>query len=238
MIDDNFNDPVTAYLKGKAIQEKKAPKEKEESSMAINERFEIMAELFHAATGFLAPGKSAPPELQTEQYGIDRQAAWGEWSDTKALNMAIKFIQALRNEKAEYEQLYTALELSDTNQLRQERDALRLRIKAVDEEHVQLAEERKKMIDAYTKVEEQKNFWEREHKALMETCLTTQKRLDQKDADFTEEMKRGFADLQRVEKERDQYKKLWTIRGKALEQPCLSCGYTGNQIRMQNGEIP
>lgn len=34
---------------------------KKESSMALNERFEIMAELFHAATGFLAPGKSAPP---------------------------------------------------------------------------------------------------------------------------------------------------------------------------------
>lgn len=209
-----------------------------ESSMATNERFELMAELFHAATGFLAPGKSAPPELQTEQYGIDRQAAWGEWSDTKALNMALKFIQALRHNEAEHDRLYNTLINSDTNQLRQERDALRLRIKAVDEEHAQLAEERKKMIDAYTKVEEQKNFWEREHKALMETCLTMQKRLDQKDTDFTEEMHRGFADLQRVEKERDLYKRLWIIRGKALAQPCLSCGYTGNQIRMQNGEIP
>lgn len=66
----------------------------------------------------------------------------------------------------------------DVAQLRQERDALRLRIKAVDAEHIQLAEERKKMIDAYTKVEEQKNFWEREHKALMETCHVIQKKLD------------------------------------------------------------
>lgn len=188
-----------------------------ESSMAINERFELMAELFHAATGFIAPWKSAPPELQTEQYGIDRQAAWGEWSDTKALNMAIKFIQALRHNEAEHDRLYDALINSDTNQLRQERDALRLRIKAVDEEHVQLGEERKKMIDAYTKLEEEQK---REREA------------------FKEEMRNGFKDLQRVEKERDQYKKLWTIRGKALEQPCIACGYTGNQIRMQNGEIP
>lgn len=209
-----------------------------EPSVTINERFEIMAELFHASTSFLAPGKSAPPELQTEQYGIDRQAAWGEWSDTKALNMAIRFIQTLRNERAEYEQLYTALELSDTNQIRQERDALRLRIKAVDAEHVQLAEERKKMIAAYTAIEEQKNFWEREHKGLLETCLTMQKRLDSVADEHREERAKMFQDLQRIKGERDQYKKLWAIRGKALEQPCLGCGYTGNVIRLKNGEIP
>lgn len=153
---------------------------KKESSMAINERFEIMAELFYAATGFIAPGKSAPPALQTEQYVVARQTAWAEWNDTKALNMAIKFIQALRHNEAEHDRLYDALINSDTNQLRQERDALRLRIKAVDEEHIQLAEDRKKMIDAYTNVEEQKNFWEREHEALMETCRTMQGRLEQK----------------------------------------------------------
>lgn len=66
---------------------------------------------------------------------------------------------------------------SDIAQLRQERDALRLRIKAVEAEHVQLAEDRKKMIDAYTNLEKQKNFWEREHKSLLATCVTMQKRL-------------------------------------------------------------
>lgn len=55
---------------------------------------------------------------------------------------------------------------------------------------------------------------------------------------FAEEIRNGFKDLQLVEKERDQYKKLWATRGKALEQPCLACGYNGNQIRMKNGEIP
>lgn len=148
MIDDNFNDPVFAYLKGKAMQEKKQP------------------------------------SVGTENKHV-------------------------QSELADYAR--------DVAQLRQERDALRLRIKAVDEEHVQLGEERKKMIDAYTKLEEEQK---REREA------------------FREEMGNGFKDLQRVEKERDQYKKLWTIRGKALEQPCLLCGYTGNQIRMQNGEIP
>jgi hypothetical protein len=118
-------------------------------------------------------------------------------------------------------------------EVEKERDALRLRIKAVDEEHVQLTEERKKMIDAYTKVEELKNFWEREHKALMETCRTMQKRLDQKDADFTEEMRNGFKDLQRVENERDQYKKLWELRGQALARPCISCGYVQEEVKLQ-----
>ncbi len=231
MIDDNFNNPVTAYLKGKAMQEKSAIKENKESSLALNERFELMAELFHAATGFLAPGKSAPPELQTEQYGIARQTAWGEWSDTKALNMALKFIQALRHNEAAHDRLYDALINSDTNQLRQERDALRLRIKAVDQEHIQLAEERKKMIDAYTKVEEQRNFWEREHKALMETCHVMQKRLDAMTEEHREERLKMFKDLQRVEIERDQYKRLWELRGRALARPCAGCGYVQEEVK-------
>ena len=71
----------------------------------------------------------------------------------------------------------------------------------------------------------------------MTTCINQNERKKEQAA-FTEEMRKGFADLQRAEKERDQYKKLWAIRGKALEQPCMACGYNGNQIRMQNGEIP
>lgn len=31
--------------------------------------------------------------------------------------------------------------------------------------------------------------------------------------------------------ERDQYKKLWEIRGKALARPCMNCGYEQKQIK-------
>lgn len=50
---------------------------------------------------------------------------------------------------------------------------------------------------------------------------------------FTEEMKRGFKDLQRIEKERDQYKRLWELRGRALARPCAGCGYVQEEIKPQ-----
>lgn len=53
---------------------------------------------------------------------------------------------------------------------------------------------------------------------------------------FKEEMRNGFKDLQRVEKERDQYKRLWTIRGKALGQPCLECGYQQEKIVFERSD--
>lgn len=55
---------------------------------------------------------------------------------------------------------------------------------------------------------------------------------DEREA-FQEEMKRGFADLQRVEKQRDQYKKLYELRGRALARPCSHCGYVQEEIRPQ-----
>ena len=121
-----------------------------ESSMDKTERFEIMAELFRCSTGFLAPGKDVPPGIHSDQYEIDRRVAWGEWSDTKAVDMAIRFIQAQRKEAEEHARLYNVLEQSDTNQIMQERDALRLRIRAVDQEHEQIKAEREKMIQAHT----------------------------------------------------------------------------------------
>jgi hypothetical protein len=47
-----------------------------------------------------------------------------------------------------------ALEQSEMNSVRQERDNLRLRIKAVDQEHVQITAEREKMVQAYTALEQ------------------------------------------------------------------------------------
>lgn len=204
---------------------------KKESSTTIMERQELMAELFHASTGFLAPGKSVPAETASEQYEIDRQHAWREWTDSKALAMALQFITALRAERDEYDQLYAALETCDTNQIMQERDALRLRIKAVDEEHVQLAEERKKMIEAYTIVEVDRDLWKKEHEGLMLTVFEMQRKIDLSVSVAREE-------VFKAREERDFYKRMWAIRGKALEQPCLGCGYTGQAIRLKNGEIP
>jgi|CXWL01.1.fsa_nt_gi hypothetical protein len=172
------------------------PNEQEDEkkqSIGENDRFEIMAELFKASTGFMAPGKSVPPEIASQHnYEDMRRVAWGEWSDTKALNMAILFIGALRHNEEQHDKLYNALVLSESNQVMQERDALRLRIKAVDEEHDKLQADREKMVQAYTT----------------------------------------------VEGERDFYKKMWAIRGKALEMPCLTCGSTEKAIRLKNGEIP
>lgn len=39
-----------------------------------------------------------------------------------------------------------------------------------------------------------------------------------------------FKDIQRIEAERDSYKKAWERRGKALALPCLQCGHVQNTI--------
>ena len=81
----------------------------------------------------------------------------------------------LRDHIDQYDKLYNALVLSDSNQVMQERDALRLRIKAVDEEHVQMAEHKHLMFTAYMKLEAERDFykkaWERRGKALALPCL-------------------------------------------------------------------
>lgn len=64
-----------------------------------------------------------------------------------------------RKKHDDYDQLYAALEDCDTNQIMQERDALRLRIKAVDEELEQIKADREKIIQAYTAVETDRNLW-------------------------------------------------------------------------------
>ncbi len=50
---------------------------------------------------------------------------------------------------------------------------------------------------------------------------------------FKEEMRNGFKDLQRVERKRDQYKRLWELRGRALARPCAGCGYVQEEIKPQ-----
>lgn len=140
----------------------------------------------------------------------------------------------------------------DVTQLRQEHDALRLRIKAVDEEHSQLEEDRKKMIVAYTEIETDRNFWKHEHAELVKVIqafqrekdlggpidtsmliLALKKQQQQEREAFQEEMKRGFSDLLRIEKQRDQYKRLWELRGRALARPCAGCGYVQEEIKSQ-----
>ena len=63
-------------------------------------------------------------------------------------------------------------------QVLQERDALRLRIKAVDEEHEQIKKERERMIQAYTAVEQDRDFWKGQHEGLMDTLRQVQTQLD------------------------------------------------------------
>lgn len=190
-----------------------------ESYQKKNERFEIMAELFRMHTSYLAPGKSVPPELDSESYRLNRDVAWHLWNDEKALDETVHLIQDMRDAQAHVEY---------------ERDNLRLRIKAVDEEHELIKEERKKMLAAYTALEVQKNFWEREHKALMETCHNMQRTIDE----LRERDRVQNEELGKLGKERGQLHEILTIRGKALEQPCLACGYTEKAIRPQNGGIP
>ena len=103
--------------------------------------------------------------------------------------------------------------------------------------------------------------WKREYASLTMTLLATQRELEleksaakefankyhevisillalkaeqkkEREA-FVEEMQNGFKDLQRVEKERDQYKRLWELRGRALARPCAECGYAQEEIKPQ-----
>lgn len=46
--------------------------------MNANVRFEITAHAFWLATGFIAPGKDCPPDLQQNPHL--RQAAWDNWN--------------------------------------------------------------------------------------------------------------------------------------------------------------
>jgi hypothetical protein len=48
--------------------------------MGYTERFEQDADEFYRERGFLAPGKSVPPELWSTQGEERRQAAWDEWN--------------------------------------------------------------------------------------------------------------------------------------------------------------
>lgn len=41
-----------------------------------NEQYEEMASRFYKETGMLAPGKSLPPELATQEYNDRRGPAW------------------------------------------------------------------------------------------------------------------------------------------------------------------
>ena len=70
--------------------------------------------------------------------------------------------KGLRDHIDERERLSHAIESCDTNQVIQERDALRLRIKAVDDEHVQLQADREKMVQAYTILEVDRDLWRKE----------------------------------------------------------------------------
>jgi len=38
------------------------------------------------------------------------------------------------------------------------------------------------------------------------------------------------------EQERDEYKRLYDLRGKVLQRPCLKCGYAPQVIKLQGGE--
>lgn len=202
-----------------------------ESSERTARRYGIVAELFKTSTGFIAPGFSVPPDIASEQYETDRIHAWNHWTDTHKADAAINMIIFLQEEADEYDQLYAALETCDTNQIRQERDALRLRIKAVDEEHVQLAEDRKKMVETYTIVEMDRNLWKREHGGLMFSYQELQRKLDIAVSTAQEQ-------VAKAREERDFYEKRWKVRGKALEMPCMNCGSSEKAIRLKNGEIP
>lgn len=179
--------------------------------MSHNERFELLAELFKSATGFLAPGKSVPPETASDQYELDRQVAWRQWTDDKALAMALQFIRALRDERDQYDQLYAALETCDTNQIMQERDRLRNICQ-------EIAEDVREYLNIPTPGGKPAEPSLAEAVRTMHASLKMDRELWKKDAEF--------------------YKKMWAIRGKALEMPCLTCGSTEKAIRLKNREIP
>lgn len=67
-----------------------------------------------------------------------------------------------------------------------ERDALRLRILRVDEEHEELVDLRNKLM----------------------------------------------AEVMRILGERDHYKRLYELRGKALARPCTQCGYVQAEVKV------
>ena len=87
----------------------------------------------------------------------------------------------LRDHIDQYDKLYNALVLSDSNQVMQERDALRLRVMALEKE--------------------------------LGTATIVAK--DQ---------------VALARDQRDFYKKAWERRGKALEKPCLQCGYVQTAV--------
>jgi len=47
--------------------------------MNANEQFEYMAELFFKETLFMAPGKSCPPGMYTEDEQEEAQELWKKW---------------------------------------------------------------------------------------------------------------------------------------------------------------
>ena len=55
--------------------------------MNVNERFEYMAELFYKDTGFMAPGKSAPPGFYTEEQKEEGDIKWKEWVEEFYIGM-------------------------------------------------------------------------------------------------------------------------------------------------------
>lgn len=48
------------------------------TGITVDERFEIIAEVFYAETGYLAPGKDAGA-MGSEDYDQRRKAAWGDF---------------------------------------------------------------------------------------------------------------------------------------------------------------
>jgi len=51
------------------------------SKMGYSDLFESDAEAFYAKTGLLAPGKSLPLEMASDEYEDRRNAAWRRWQD-------------------------------------------------------------------------------------------------------------------------------------------------------------
>ena len=153
-----------------------------------NERF---MRHHYGPSGLVKPIVGPPPLPDPAQGALTRQdiVDIGTWfSDEKRMNIGRDVLGKaltlvgdnlmLRDHIDQHDKLYNALVLSDSNQVMQERDALRLRIKAVDEEHVQMAEERKKMIAAYTAVERDRDFYKGQHEGLMDTLRQVQSEND------------------------------------------------------------
>lgn len=43
--------------------------------------------------------------------------------------------------------------------------------------------------------------------------------------------------IEGLQSERDQYERLWKLRGEALNRPCLRCGYEQDKITLANGKV-